>query len=121
VVTTEDLRTNKTDQEQFQAPSSAAIRPDMLLLFCLLLIHLLPFLLIFFFNSVSTAPQILYMAGQCSELFENLKGRGGELGQGRMRADKGLTVQFARTDPRKNKLPMHVRSATSSESFRKRL
>jgi hypothetical protein len=67
----------------------------MLLMFCLLLLHLLPFLLIFFFNSVSTAPQILYMAGQCSELFDNLEGRR-RAGTRQNAGRQGLTVQFAK-------------------------
>jgi hypothetical protein len=73
--------------------------------------------------------QIQYMAGQSySTTWE---------GRSRPRTrqnagGQGLTVQFARTDPTKysfavrsaggwNKLPVNVRSATSSEFFRKRL
>jgi hypothetical protein len=72
------------------------------------------------------------MGQSYNELFNNLEGR--SRAETRQNAGgQGLTVQFARTDPRKysfavrsvegwNKLPVHVRSAaTSSESFRKML
>ncbi len=72
------------------------------------------------------------MAGQSnSELFDNLEGRGGELGQGRLRAEPPHSavrkdrpenvLVFSEMIEGWNKLPVNVRSAASNESFRKRL